>query len=462
MRLISSAYRWWRRVAWEKPLSWRTPVRAGARALLRAWGETIRSFYEDEIEVKAHALTFRTLLSLVPALAVVFSLFDAFGGLEASEQALRGVIARNLAPGAAAKAMDYVSGFVDNLSGGAMGGVGVVFLFFTVVSLLAYIETSMNALWGIEKGRPFFQRFVIYWATVTVGPVLLALSLTMTSAVQSHVLPEHVDGLVRGVFRTALGLVPWIFSCAALTLLYLIVPNTNVRWRPAVGGGLVAGSLWEIGKLVFTWASVNLFRYNAVYGSLGTLPVFLIWLQVGWIVILLGSKMTFVLQHSRTLRDERLQVAVGPQGREFLAISTMIDVVRAFESGSRPPTLHDLVPATRATLKAEQEVLARLVAAALVFPVSVPPLEGEENDGDVDGYLPGKDPSSMTLEDVLRAFQHRDASAADLDTGGPSSALARAILERADGEAARVTGTLTLAEAVRQAFEEEDADEAEA
>jgi membrane protein len=437
-------------------------VRATARALLRAWGETIRSFYDDEIEVKAHALTFRTLLSLVPALAVIFSLFDAFGGLKASEKALRGMIVRNLAPGAASKAMDYISTFVDNLSGGAMGGVGVVFLFLTVVSLLASIEGSMNALWGINRGRPFFQRFVVYWTMVTVGPVLLALSLTMTSALQSHALPFDVDGLLTGLSRTALALVPWVFSCAALTLLYLIVPNTNVRWRPALGGGLVAGTLWEIGKLVFTWASVNLFRYNAVYGSLGTLIVFLIWLQVGWIVILLGCKITFVLQHSRMLRDERLQVAVGPQGRELLALSTMIEAARAYRAGSRPPTLRDLIPATRATLNAEQDVLGGLVEAGLLLAVPVPPLEGEGDQGDEDGYVPGKDPSTITPADVLRAFQHRHATAADLDTGRPSSRRARTILERAEAEAAGVTGAMTLAEAAREATDKEKDDESDA
>lgn len=180
----------------------------------------------------------------MPLLAVAFSLFQAFGGLEAGEQTLRRLLAENLAPGSAEAAMEPVQAFVGRVSAGAVGGAGVVVLFLTVVSLLSYIERSMNALWGIERGRPFFARFVVYWTSLTVGPGLLALSLSMTSAAQSSALVERLDAVVPGAAGIVFGLVPWTFSCTALTLLYVIVPNTHVRWRAALGGGVVAGTLW--------------------------------------------------------------------------------------------------------------------------------------------------------------------------------------------------------------------------
>lgn len=117
---------------------------------------------------------------------------------------------------------------------------------------------------------------------VTVGPVLLALSLSPTSAAQSHSAVAGLDALAPGSAGVLSAFVPWGISFAALTLLYQIVPNTHVNWRAALGGGLAAGTLWELGKLGFTWASTRLFGYGAVYGSLGALPVFLLWLQTGW------------------------------------------------------------------------------------------------------------------------------------------------------------------------------------
>jgi membrane protein len=448
--VLSRIARWWWEVVWEEPLRRTSPFVAAGRAVLRAWGEAIRSFGSDQVEMRAYALTFRTLLSLVPLLAVAFSLFEAFGGLQAGEKTLRRVLAQNLAPGAASTAMDYVEGFVSRISAGAVGGTGVVFLVLTTVSLLSYIESSMNALWGIEKDRPFFSRFVVYWAMITVGPVLLAVSLSLTSAGQSHALLAWLEAVLPGSSRLLLALVPWVFTCLGMTLLFVIVPNTGVRWRAALGGGIVAGTLWELGKLAFTWASANLFRYNAIYGSFGTLPVFLMWLQVGWIVVLLGSKMTFVLQHARALRDERLQVAVGPEGRQFLALSCMIEVARAYKEGARPPTLHDLLPATRGALRAEQEVLGRLVSAGLLFPVPTLPADGRPGEDGEEGYVPARDPDLITLEHVVEAFRRQAATAADLDSGQPASALAREILERADAEAAGVTGALSLSEAARR------------
>jgi membrane protein len=450
--LVEHILRWWRRTVWEEPHRRASPVRAAAWALLRAWSEAIRSFGSDELEMRATALTFRTLLSLVPFVAVAFSLFQAFGGLEAGEVALRRLLAQNLAPGSAAAAMRYVQGFVGRISAGAIGGAGVVLLFLTVISLLSYMESSMNALWGIERGRPFLSRFVVYWAMITVGPVLLALSLSMTSVADSQALAGRLDAVLPGASGLLFRLVPWIFTCTGMTLLYVIVPNTNVRWRAALGGGVVAGTLWELGKLAFTWASVNLFRYNAVYGSFGALPVFLMWLQVGWIVVLLGSKMTFVLQHARALRDARLQVAVGAAGRQFLALSCMIEVARAYRTGERPPTLHELLPGTRAALKAEQEVLLRLVASGLLHPVAA----GGNGDGrgrEDEGYVPARDPSLITVEEIVEVLEREGATPAALDTGEPVSALAREILDQAAKAAAGITAAISLADAVGRVTE---------
>jgi len=450
--LGSGIARWWRRTVWEEPVRRGSPVHVAGRALLRAWGEAIRTFGSDQIEMRAHALTFRTLLSLVPLLAVAFSLFQAFGGLEAGEQTLRRLLSENLAPGSAAAAMQYVRDFVSRISAGAVGGTGVVFLFFTVVSLLSSIEASVNALWGIERGRSFFSRFVVYWTTITVGPVLVALSLSMTSAAHSTFLVGRLDAVVPGASALLFGLVPWVFSCTALTLLYLVVPNTDVRWHAALGGGVVAGTLFELAKLAFTWASANLFRYNAIYGSFGTLPVFLIWLQVAWIVVLLGAKMSFVLQHARALREERLQVDVGPAGREFLALNCMIEVAAAFRRGDPPPSLQHLLPGTQAALKAEQEVLSRLVEAGLLHKVPIAGA-GDEPDMEEEGYVPGRDAEHITLDEVVGAFADHGATPTDLETDERASAVAREIHERARSAAAEVTGAMTLAEAVARAAE---------
>lgn len=418
----------WRRAVWETPLDGRSAAARAAVSMLRAWALALRSFDSDLVELRASALTYRVLLALVPSLAVAFSLFQAFGGLEGGKQALEAMLVANLGPGAAATAVGYVTSFVERVSAGAVAGTGVVVLVFTVISLLSATETSMNALWRIERGRSFLDRFVVYWATVTVGPLLLAISLSVTSAGQSHALTQRLSALAPLLAGLLFQVVPWLFTCASLTLLYVIVPNTHVRLLPALGGGLVAGTLWELAKRLFTWGSGSLFRYDAVYGSFGALPAFVIWLQAGWIVILLGCKMTYVLQHARTLREEKLQLSVGPEGRELLALAFMTRIVSAFAAGRHPPTLSDLLPGTRGAINAAQEVLARLEAAQLVRPVPAGERDGVAPEDEA--YVPGRDPSTITVRHVLQAFRLQGVPLEELMTGEPAIQRAREVLAR--------------------------------
>ena len=399
----------------------------------------MRSFGTDLVEVRAHALTYRTLLSLVPFLTVVFSLFQAFGGLDASRQALQDEILQNLAPGAAEHVVDRLNEFIGRVSSGAVSGVGVVLLLLTVISLLTSVEQFFNALWHVEKERPFLARFVTYWAMMTVGPVLLALSLSMTSVVRSDAFVATLDTWVPGptwLVTLPFQLLPWVFTWTALTLLYVIVPNTGVRWLAAIPGGILAGSLWEIAKLVFTWASANLFDRRRVR-LVAAFMVLLVWLQYGWMVVLLGCKVTYALQHERALVEERIAQPVGPAGREFLAVRCMVEVARAFLAGAERPTAEQLAAGAGA-LEIEKEVLNRLVAASLLVEVSDAPEAGSrrrvrEDEADA-RYVPARDPGTITVKDVLDALRLEDAGPADLGKSDAASASVRSILRRADEE----------------------------
>lgn len=440
----------WRETVWGTPPAGRSRAARALVSMLRAWAHALRSFDSDLVDLRASALTYRSLLALVPSLAVAFSLVQAFGGLAPGEQALQALLFENLAPGTAEAALRYVTSFVERVSAGAVAGTGVLVLVFTVISLLSAIEASMNALWRIERGRGFLDRFVVYWATVTVGPLLLAVSLSVTSAGQSHVLTQRVSALLPLLGGVLLQVVPWLFACASLTLLYVIVPNTHVRFLPALGGGLVAGTLWEIAKRIFTWGSSSLFRYDAVYGSFGALPAFIVWLQAGWIIVLLGSKMTYVLQHARALREEKLQIDVGPEGRELLALAFVTRIARAFSGGQPPPTLSDLLPGTRGAINAAQEVLARLEAAQLVRPVPAGVRDGAAPEDEA--YVPGRDAGSITVRDVVCAFRQQGAELDELVTAEPAIRRARELLARRQAATSAIDA-LTVADLLREVDE---------
>ena len=447
---------WWRRTVWDFPRRETSWVRDVVFIYVRAWENAVRSYEPDLIAMRAHALTFRTLLSVIPLLAVAFSLFKAFGGLEASQRLLQQKLLENLAPGTASLVQDYTSTYLTRVSAGAIGGVGVVVLFLTVVSLLTYIEKAFNALWNVEKVRPFFHRFVIYWTLVTVGPVLVALSFSLTSPGRSSVLVARAtEWGMNPILQVTLSQLHWLFAWVGMTLLFVIVPNTRVSWRAAVGGGLLAGMLWEVGKLGFTWVSARLFNYSAVYGSLGTLPVFLLWLQIGWLIVLFGCKVTYGLQYSRALQEERAALGAGPVAREQLALRSMVAVAQAYLKGAPPPTAEKLATGSRAPFEVHQEVLNRLVEARLLLAVSGDGSwdadeGGRSNERNVERYLTARKASLITLDEIIRVFRGRGVSQTEDPAGDAVTSFVEQVLERADTAATAVTGGISLAEAVRR------------
>jgi membrane protein len=437
----------WRRTLWED-----TRLPAALRAQLRAWDRAVRSLRAEQIRLRAGALTFRTLLSLVPLLAVTFSLFRSFGGLDNAQRALERRLIQNLAPGAAQAVSVQIGTFLDRIASGAVSGLGVLVLLFTVIAVLTAIEESFNALWEVARPRAFMQRFVTYWAMVTVGPVLFALSFSVTSAARSHravvAVSEAIPG-AGGLLFAIFSVVPWLITCVAMTLLYVVVPHARVKWQAAVGGGLTAGTLWELGKLAFTWASSNLFSYDAIYGGFAALAVLLVWLNVGWVIILLGCKVAYALQHEQALFEQR--AAARPlehAERERLALRCMIAVARAFAAGEPPPTAEQLAAGAR-VLELRREVLNRLEQRRLLVALDPSPEEERGRPGGPEGYLPGRALASITVKDVFDAFRHPAAD--DLPAPlreEPVDTLVRDLAARYERAIENGFGALTLAEVV--------------
>ena len=433
-------------------------LRRGLAIYLRACWTAVRSVPSDRMHRHAYALTFQTLVAIVPFIAVVFSVLKAFGGLASAAEALQVKIFENLAPGTANEVSHYIWTFVDRLSSGAVGGVGIVFLIWAAISLVTSIEKSFNVLWNIERGRSFFQRLVIYWSLVTVGPVLLGLSVTMTTVGQSG------TAIQDAVFF----LLPWMLTCVSMTLLYLVMPNTRVHLNAALGGGFIAGTAWELAKLVFAWLSRGLFDYNAVYGSLGVLPVFLLWLQVGWIIVLFGSKVTYATQYAEALRNIQPVKDIGQRLREWLAVLSMVQVVRAHRRGDPPPTSVTLAAASGAPVEIQQRILNQLVHTGWLVRVADceslrTPCRSDNHrhgrkrrgvkEADEEGFLPAREGTRMTVQEILDALRTDPLADNEVEQALSREAVAvrvRELLDGIDDASSQAAQGLTLAEVVER------------
>jgi membrane protein len=252
----------------------------------------MRRFSRDRCSRVAGALAFTTVLAIVPLTAVGFAVLSIFPVFEQWMASVQQFVYGNFLPAASDVVSRYLQQFAANA--GKLTVVGSAFLFFTAVMLIDTIEQAFNDIWHVRRKRKLGRRIAAYWAVITLGPILMGLSLSITSYVASLPLFSQqpvLSGARQFVLKTA----PIIFEWAAFVLLYTAVPNCTVRIRHAVSGAVAATVLFEIAKLLFGWFVKSFANYRAVYGAVAALPVFLIWIYLSWVVTLLGAEIAAVL-----------------------------------------------------------------------------------------------------------------------------------------------------------------------
>ncbi len=271
--------------------------------LARIGAVMVQGYQKNRLPIRATALAYTTLLSIVPFLAVAFSLFQAFGGLDKSMEPIQRFILSNLTTGTGSDAVNYLNQFIENFRGGVVGLIGFVLLILSVVGLLSSVESAFNDIWGIASSRAFIRRFTTYWTLISIGPVFLGTSLSVTGALQSNQLVTQILSLSGGE-KFLIGKIPWLITWGMFTALYLIMPNSRVKFRSALLGGIVGGTFWEIAKYGYTIYATQVVSHYKVYGSLGMVPIFLIWIYYTWLAVLLGAQLTYADQHVSGLKSK--------------------------------------------------------------------------------------------------------------------------------------------------------------
>jgi membrane protein len=349
-----------------------------------------RDFFQHLVKLQAMALSFKTLLSLAPLLAVVFSLLKGFGVHNRMEPALAEAL-EPLGDKGREIAANLI-GFVDKMSAGALGSIGLIALLITVLSLMSSIEEAFNHIWRVKTSRPLARRFSDYLSAILVGPVLIFAAVTITATLQNHTFVQSLLSLhaLGAVILGLLKLLPYLTLWGAFSFVYLFIPNTRVKLQSALLGGLVAALLWQTvgwGFAVFVASST---RYYAIYSSFAVLLLFLLWLHVGWIIVLLGAEVAYAHQNIHFLQEDRQLLTQSPAGRERLALYTMLFIGRNFHHGIDPMTVSDLASELRIPAGLVKEFLEMFAENRLVLPIT---------DGET--YVLGRDPQTISIKDIL-------------------------------------------------------------
>lgn len=440
-----------RETIWEDP-----PAPSLARRLvfprLRVLTLVYWNYWAHGLARHAAALTYSSLLALVPVLAVGFSLFTAFGGLEEGGRVLREYVYDLLAPSAEIRGQivekldPMLTAAQRRAEQGARGSalLGTLLLFVTVVNTLSWIESSFNEIFGIKRGRPLFQRFTVYWSVATLGPVLIGASLAMTASVKSSVFLRRLQEYVPAV-EIAYRVAPVILTCAAFTLLYRFLPNAKVRFRAAIAGGLIGGLLFETSKWGFTKVAATLLAsYSKVYGGIALLLVFFFWIWLSWMVLLIGCEFVVATQSATTHRREELAAQVSQKVREMIALRVVTEISERFYNGSPPVTAERLAVKLDIPLRLVYDVMSVLEAQGIVREVEEAPEEHS--------YLPARHIAKVSIYDVVRAMREDGAKGLSVRADEESRYLSR-LVEEAEAASFRVYGEETLEKVVERLFE---------
>ncbi len=405
-----------------------------------------RDLQAGDITMRAMGLVYTTLLSLVPLLALAFSMLKAFG----VNNALRPVLERFLAPlgEQAAPLIDTITGFVENVQVGVLGVVGLVVLLYSVISLIQKIEVGCNAIWQVRSARSLGRRFTEYLSVLIVGPLVVVAATSMTASLSSNTVVGYlstVEPFGTTIYIAGL-LVPYILYSAAFTFLFAFMPNTKVRLLPALGGGVFAGVLWQTASLVFTTFAANAGNVNAIYSSFAILILLLIWLYVSWLIMLSGCRVAFLLQHQEQLTREPYPPALGSYRREELALLIMTLIGYNFMHGYVPWRLERLARYLRATPAHVFDIVDQLVAAHILV---------ETGNTEI-MLMPRQDIECLKVNAILDAVRDGDPRAAPDPRHDRPHRQVTQLIQRTEAARNDALGELTLRQLASTSLREEN------
>lgn len=382
---------------------WRTkpdsaPARLGQR-LVRSILSVFSSASRGDLQLNALSLSYTTLLSMVPLLAVAFSVLKAFGSAAVIEPFLLSVMAP--LGEAADELTEQILDFVNNIRVGVLGAVGVALLFYTVIALMQKIERVFNRIWHVQQMRTLQSRFANYLSVLMVGPVLVIAAGSVTATLlAAPAVQEFAELSLIGTVLKWLGyLVPLAVWTGTFAFLYVFIPNTRVKAGAALVGGLVAAILWNLLGLLFGGLVAGSTNFTAVYSAFASLVLFLVWLQIAWMIVLVGAGISYAWQNSDrlTLGEPR---PAHPASRMAAAILVLDQVERAFESGRRPPDRDTLARAVQ-----RHRQLARVWIDPLLEKLVSAELLRLTEQGEQPGFLPARPGAAITLADVETAIE---------------------------------------------------------
>lgn len=370
--------------------------------LLRIVLLAARGFAEDRIHLRASALTLYSLLGIVPVVAMAFGIAKGFG----FEKFLQKELLERFQgqEEVATRIIDFAHSLLEATKGGVIAGVALLVLFWAVIRVLRDIENSFNAIWGIEKDRSLGRKISDYLTIIVICPILLTMSGSITIFISTQV--EMITakfallGYVSNLIFISLKVLPYCVLWGLFAFLYILVPNTRVSFRSGLIAGIIAGSAFQAVQWGYIYFQVGVSKFNAIYGSFAALPLFLAWLQLSWVIVLIGAEIAFAHQNVDTYEFEPDSQRITPSFRRILSLMVAHLLTHRFANGEKPLTAQEISQILEIPIRLLRKILSDLVHSGIASEIKA----ADDNDP---AYQPAFTIHDLTVARVLEALDQR-------------------------------------------------------
>ncbi len=403
-RMVSKIVQFIDRDIWRLSLKRPRNFKSWAIHTLRILVLSKNEFAKDQCLFRASALTYYSLLSIVPVFAMAFGVAKGFG----LDKLLREKIMENMRgqQEVMSRVLEFSENFLQNTKGGIIAGIGLALLFWTIIQVLSNIETSFNAIWGIKKSRTLGKKFTDYLAFMLVAPVVFIMTSSASVFIISQVQVITTKVALLGVFAPlvllALKLVPYLVFSGLLTFLYIFLPNGKIQFRSAFIGGLVAGAIYQVVQWAYIHFQIGASNAGAIYGTFAALPLFLVWLQTSWLIVLYGAELAFAHQNEDSFLYEKDCLSASHEFKTLSALLITHLCVQRFTTGQPPLTSDKIADTLELPIRLTRESIDRLITAGVLSPV-----KGSEDREIL--YQPARDIQEMTVQFVIERL-HKTGS----------------------------------------------------
>jgi membrane protein len=327
----------------------------------------IRGFIVDDLNVKASALTYSILFAMIPLIALIIAIAKGFGVDKLIEDSLQGTFIgqANLVP----TVMGFVQRYLESTQGGLFIGIGLVILLVSVMNFFIQVENAFNRIWQVKKSRSIIRQFSTYFSAILIIPILIVLSSGLSIFINTALSQSFLFDVLSPFLRFGVKFSPYFINWVVFTIMYLVIPNTRVRFFNAMLAGILAGSAFQLFQTLYIHGQVYLSRYNVVYGGFAAIPLLLLWLQISCLIILLGAEISYASQNIKNFDYEVDTKNISIRYKSFLTLFITHVIIKQFENQKPALSSEQIASNFKLPIRLVNQILIQLVEVSVLIEV---------------------------------------------------------------------------------------------